>query len=108
MKLAALADPARRRTVELLGRRPHRAGELAEALSLPASTMSRHLRALRLSGIVEETHPEFDTRIRVYSLKTGAVRELMDWLKATEAMWTAELSAFKAYVEKPDVKKDET
>lgn len=100
MKLAALADPARRRAVELLGQRPHRAGELAEALSLAAPTMSRHLRTLRLSGIVEETHPDYDTRIRIYSLKSGAVRELIDWLKATEAMWAAELSAFKAHVEK--------
>ena len=43
--LAALADPYRRRAVELLGQRPRRAGELAEALGLPAPAMSRHLRA---------------------------------------------------------------
>ena len=67
--LAALADPSRRRVVELLGARPHRAGELAEALGLSAPAMSRHLKALKQSGLVEEAHPDFDARVRVYALK---------------------------------------
>ena len=45
--LAALADPVRRRSVELLAERPRRAGELAEALGVSAPVMSRHLRVLR-------------------------------------------------------------
>ena len=99
-KLAALADPYRRRAVELLRERPHRAGELAEALSLPAPAMSRHLRALKQSGLVEETHPEFDARVRIYALKDGAMAELKRWLADTEAMWAAQLSGFKVHVEK--------
>lgn len=97
---AALADPHRRRAVELLGERPRRAGELAEALGLPAPTMSRHLRFLKQSGLVEETHPEFDARVRVYALKDGAMAELKSWVTKTEAMWTAQLSAFRTRVEK--------
>ncbi|MGQ0533520.1 MAG: ArsR/SmtB family transcription factor [Caulobacteraceae bacterium] len=98
--LAALADPHRRRAVELLGRRPRRAGELAEALALPAPTMSRHLRELKQSGLVEETHPEFDARVRVYTLKEGAMADLKKWLADTERMWTDQLASFKAHVEK--------
>ncbi len=98
--LAALADPARRRVIELLRGRPRRAGELAEALELSPAAMSRHLRQLRYSGLVEETHPEFDARVRVYSLKSGAMAELKDWLAQTEAMWTTELAALKGHVEK--------
>lgn len=98
--LAALADPYRRRAVELLGRRPHRAGELADALHLPAPTMSRHLRLLKQGGLVEETHPEFDARVRIYALKTGAMADLRKWLVDTESMWTDQLSAFKSHVEK--------
>jgi DNA-binding transcriptional ArsR family regulator len=45
--LTALADPYRRRAVELLRERPRRAGELAEALGLSSPAMSKHLRALR-------------------------------------------------------------
>lgn len=99
-KLAALADPARRRAVELLRERPRRAGELAEALELPAPAMSRHLRALKESGLVEETHPEFDARVRVYALKDGAMRDLKKWVEDTERLWVDQLSAFKAHVEK--------
>lgn len=99
-KLAALADPSRRRTVELLRERPRRAGELADALGLAPPAMSRHLRTLRQSGLVEETHPEFDARVRVYALKEGAMRDVKKWVDETEALWVHQLTAFKAHVEK--------
>ena len=97
--LAALADPMRRRTVELLGQRPHSAGELASTLGLAAPAMSRHLRALKEGGLVEDGHPAFDARVRIYSLKDGATAELKSWLAETEALWTHQLAAFKAHVE---------
>jgi len=62
--------------------------------------MSRHLRQLKQSGLVEETHPEFDARVRIYALKHGAMAELKRWLASTEEMWAAKLSGFKAHVEK--------
>lgn len=98
--LAALADPHRRRAVELLGERPRRAGELAEALNLSAPAMSRHLRALKESGLVEEAHPDFDARVRIYTLKAGAMADLKKWLAQTEAMWSDQLASLKAHVEK--------
>jgi DNA-binding transcriptional ArsR family regulator len=97
---AALADPHRRRAVELLGAGPRRAGELAEALGLAAPAMSRHLRELKAAGFVEEAHPDFDARVRIYSLKEGAMADLKQWLAETEALWTHQLAAFKAHVEK--------
>ena len=103
---AALADPHRRHAVELLGERPRRAGELAEALGLPAPAMSRHLRQLKQSGLIEETHPEFDARVRIDALKDGAMTELKRWLADTEAMWTAQLASFKVHVEKKKRKSD--
>lgn len=95
----ALADPHRRRAVELLGERPRRAGELASALGLPAPAMSRHLRVMKESGLVEETHPEFDARVRVYALRDGAMAELKTWVAEMETLWAGQLSAFKRYVE---------
>lgn len=99
---AALADPHRRRTVELLGERPHSAGELASTLDLSAPALSRHLRLLKAAGLVEERHPEFDARVRIYSLKDGAMTELKRWLAGTETMWAEQFSAFKAHVERGD------
>lgn len=97
---AALADPHRRRAIERLGQGPCRAGELAEALGLPAPAMSRHLRELKASGLVEEVHPAFDARVRIYSLRGGAMSELKRWIDQTEAMWTTQLASFKTHVEK--------
>jgi DNA-binding transcriptional ArsR family regulator len=99
--LAALADPHRRQVVELLRERPRRAGELADALSVSPSVMSRHLRVLRESDVVEETHPEFDARVRIYSLRSGAMADLRSWLDAVEAGWAQQLLALKAHVERP-------
>lgn len=97
--LAALADPHRRRAIELLGERPRRAGELAELLDLPPPAASRHLRSLREAGLVEETHPPFDARVRIYALRSERLSELKDWLAQAEAGWTDQLSAFKRHVE---------
>ena len=99
--LAALADPDRRRAIELLREGPRRAGDLAQAIGLPAPAMSRHLRVLRHSGLVEESHPEFDARVRIYSLRLGPMAELRDWLDETEALWAEQLSSFKKHVEGP-------
>ncbi len=103
--LAALADPHRRRVVELLRERPRRAGELAEAAGLNPPAMSRHLKTLRQSGLVEvaglveESHPGFDARVRVYQLRAEPMVDLLRWLEQTERMWSAQLAAFKAHLE---------
>ncbi|MHB8619338.1 MAG: ArsR/SmtB family transcription factor [Chloroflexota bacterium] len=97
--LAALADPERRRTVDVLRAGPHRAGDLAKAIGLRGPAMSRHLRVLRESGLVEESHPEFDARVRIYRLRPAPIAELKAWLELTEQLWADELAAFKAHVE---------
>jgi DNA-binding transcriptional ArsR family regulator len=96
---AALADPARRRAVELLGERPLRAGELAKAVGVTPSVMSKHLRVLRASGLVAEEHPDFDARVRIYSLRSAPMRELRTWLDATEQGWVEQLTAFRRHLE---------
>ena len=98
--LAALADPARRRAVELLAQEPRRAGELASALRVSPSAMSKHLRILRDGGLVTETHPPHDTRVRIYSLRSAAMADLRAWLDAAERGWTEQLTAFAQHLER--------
>lgn len=98
--LAALADPVRRRAIELLWHSPRRAGELAELLDLTPPTMSRHLKELKTSGLVAETHPEFDSRVRIYALNAGRLTDLKHWLARAEEGWSAQLAAFRKHVEK--------
>lgn len=98
--LAALADPHRRRAIDLLRGGPRPAGDLARALGIAPPAMSRHLRALREAGLVGDSHPAFDARVRIYALRTEPMSELKRWLEETERLWTEQLAAFKAHLEK--------
>jgi DNA-binding transcriptional ArsR family regulator len=99
--LAALADPTRRRVVELLRKQPRRAGELADAFGMSPPAMSRHLRVLRTRGLVEEAREEDgDARCRVYRLRPEPFRDLASWLAEVEAFWGDQLGAFKQHAER--------
>jgi DNA-binding transcriptional ArsR family regulator len=97
---AALADPTRRGVIDLLRKRPRRAGELAEAFAVSPPAMSRHLRVLRTTGLVQEDHQGDDARVRVYRLRPECFQELQRWLRDVEAYWASELDAFKEHAER--------
>ena len=97
--LLALADPTRRRVIELLRAQPTRAGDLAAAFGMVAPAMSRHLRVLRTTGLVEESSLAEDARVRVYRLRSEPFTELRTWLDEVTAFWSDQLSAFKAHAE---------
>ena len=98
--LGALADPVSRRAVEVLGAGPKRAGELADLLDLTAPAMSRKLKTLKQAGLVEEAHPEFDARVRIYALKAGAMDDLKTWLDRAERGWAEQLTALRDHLAK--------
>ncbi len=91
------AAPPRRRFV--VGA-PRPAGALAASLGVSAPAMSRHLRALRETGLVEERHDGIDARVRVYSLRPEPMADLKKWLEETEALWSRQLLALKAHIER--------
>ena len=97
---AALADPARRGAVDLLRKKPRRAGELANALSLSPARMSQHLRVLRESGLIEDNDVDGDARVRLYRLRQQPFSEIRGWLDEVEEFWASELAAFKAHAER--------
>jgi DNA-binding transcriptional ArsR family regulator len=98
--LAALADPTRRRVIEVLREGPRRAGELASTALTSAPAMSRHLRVLRASGLVEAAGDLDDARLRVYRLRPEPFVALQAWLDQVEAFWGEQLGAFKKHVER--------
>ena len=106
--LNALADPTRRRVVELLRERPRRAGELAADCAMSGPAMSRHLRVLRASGLVqvEEDQANHDARLRVYWLRPDPFVALQAWLDQVQAFWTDQLESFKDYAERTQKGKD--
>jgi DNA-binding transcriptional ArsR family regulator len=97
--ITALADPARRRVVELLRDGPKRAGELAARVELSGPAMSRHLRVLRASGLVEADVSDGDARVRMYRLRAEPFAALRAWLDQVEAFWAEQLGAFKRHAE---------
>jgi DNA-binding transcriptional ArsR family regulator len=97
--LAALAEPTRRKVVDLLRERPHRAGELAATARMSPAAMSRHLRVLRATGLVDAAPVEHDARLRVYRLRPEPFAALQAWLDQVQAFWDEQLGAFKAQAE---------
>ena len=91
--ISALADPTRRRVVQLLGDGPMRAGELADAAGLSAPAMSRHLRILLKAGVLEDERRPDDARLRLFRLRQDGLDGLRDWLNA-------QLASFQRHVQR--------
>lgn len=98
----ALADPTRRRVVELLGSKPARAGELAAAVGTSAPAMSKHLRQLLRVGLVADERDSTDARARVFSLRPQSVAAIQAWLDQLQAHWDAQLRSFRRHLEKEE------
>ena len=90
--LAAIADPTRRRIVELLATRDRTAGELVEAFELSAPAISQHLNVLRDAGLVT-TRAEGHTRIQTFN--PAGFDELDAWLHQTRRFWSSRLDALE-------------
>src|SRR5690606_19839374 len=73
----ALADPTRRRILELLRERPRLVGELVDLLAMSQPGVSKHLRVLREAGLV---HVRQDAQRRWYDLRAEPLAEVDDWL----------------------------
>ena len=86
--LCALSDQTRRAIVELLRKRARRPSEVAAALSLNRPLLSRHLRVLRMAGLVAEQLVESDARAKMMRLRREPFHGLRSWLDEVEGLWT--------------------
>lgn len=94
-----LADPVRRRILELLAEGEHASGEVVEVISrefgISQAGVSQHLKVLRDSGFasvrVEGTR-------RVYAVDAGPMREVDQWLDRFRVFWTTKLDALATEV----------
>lgn len=97
--LTAIADPTRRRIVELLAVRERTAGELVDAFDLSAPAISQHLNILREAGLVT-TRAEGPTRIQ--SLNPAGFDDLEAWLQKTRSVWSRRLDALERELRRED------
>jgi DNA-binding transcriptional ArsR family regulator len=95
-RFVALAEPNRRRMLELLGRGPMAAGELAGEFSLSAPAVSQHLKALREAGLVRVA---VDGQRRIYSLDPDGLAEVDAWIGRVRGFWKGRLDALEAALE---------
>ena len=98
----ALADPTRRQVVQLLGSRPHRAGELAAATGMSPPALSRHLKVLLDTGLVSDERVAEDARVRVFRLEPESLVAIQAFLDQLQAEWRNQLRSFKRHVEGKD------
>lgn len=92
----ALAEPHRRRILDLLreGERP--AGELVGNLDLSQPGVSKHLKVLREAGLVTM---RVAGKQRLYSLRPEPLIELDQWLEPYRALWSERLDALERHLE---------
>lgn len=92
-----LADPARRRIVEVLRGGEKAVNDIVEQMDIHQSGVSRHLRLLSEAGFVQ-VRPEGARRL--YSLRREPFDELTAWLSQFERTWEARLDRFSAELER--------
>ena len=94
--LEVLAEPNRRRILDLLrdGERP--VGDLVGALEIAQPTVSKHLRVMRDAGLVDV---RASAQLRLYRVRPEPLRELDEWLAPYRAMWSDSLDALDRVVD---------
>jgi DNA-binding transcriptional ArsR family regulator len=91
-----VAEPTRRRILDLLFERPRPVGELVDALGISQPGVSRHLRVLRDARLVRARK---DAQRRVYEVDAAPLSEIDAWLAPYRAHWSGRLDALERHLE---------
>jgi DNA-binding transcriptional ArsR family regulator len=94
--LDVLAEPARRRILDLLLEQPRSVGELVDRVGLSQPGTSKHLRVLRDAGLVDVRK---DAQRRVYELRLEPLAELDAWLEPYRRLWAGRLDALERHLD---------
>src|SRR3712207_2020575 len=94
-----IADPTRRRIVEMVARRELSAGDIARKFAVSRPAISRHLRVLREAGVVASRG---DAQRRLYRLDPRALDEIEQWIDQTRRFWSERLEALETHLEEQD------
>jgi len=94
-----LAEPNRRRILDLLRARERPVGELVAALRVSQPAVSKHLRVLRDAGMVDV---RIDAQRRLYRVRTEPLQELDEWLQPYRELWSSRLDALERHLDTSD------
>jgi len=98
-KFLALADPTRRKIIDLLSAGERSAGDLASHFSISSPAVSQHLKALKAAGLV---HVRKDAQKRIYYLNPDGLTDVDRWVAHVRRFWNAQLDALEQELDKPD------
>jgi DNA-binding transcriptional ArsR family regulator len=99
-----LAEPTRRRILDLLLERPRLVGELTGELGLTQPGTSKHLRVLRDAGLVRV---RAEAQRRWYELRPEPLAEIDAWLAPYRRLWSDSLDALERHLDQmPDETED--
>ena len=90
-----LAEPTRRRVLDLLREQERTVGELVDALDMSQPAVSKHLRVLRDAGLVEA---HVDAQRRIYSLRPEPLAELDAWIAPYRKFWRGRLASLQRHI----------
>jgi DNA-binding transcriptional ArsR family regulator len=91
-----LAEPTRRRILDLLLERARPVGELVTALGMSQPGVSKHLRVLRESGFVVVRQ---DAQRRIYAVRGEPLSEVDAWLAPYRRLWAGRLDALERHLD---------
>lgn len=94
---AVLADPTRRRILEVLRRSERPVSEVVEEVDIQQSGVSRHLGILREAGLVSVRR---DAQRRLYSVEPAPLRELDAWLEDYREIWDQRFDNLEAHLQR--------
>lgn len=97
--LEALADPTRRRIVEMLAVRDRAAGEIGRAFDVTASAISQHLKVLRRAKLVTV---RTDGRRRIHSINPAGLDQIEAWVAKTKRFWEKQIDALELALRNED------
>ena len=94
--LDVLAEPNRRRILDLLrdGERP--VGDLVDRLDISQPAVSKHLRVLREAGLVGVRSVG---QRRLYRVRSAPLQELDAWLEPYRVIWAGHLDALERHLD---------
>jgi DNA-binding transcriptional ArsR family regulator len=93
---SALAEPHRRQILDLLRERERSVNDLVARLKISQPGVSKHLKVLRESGLVE-VRPQ--GRLRWYGLRAQPLAEVDVWLEPYRRYWSGRLDALERHLE---------
>ena len=91
-----LAEPNRRRILDLLRADERPVGDLVDALALSQPAVSKHLRVLRDAGLVEVRS---DAQRRLYRVRAEPLRAVDEWLEPYRALWASRLDELERHLD---------